>query len=355
MDKYIMDGNKLIWHMQRVIDHFDKGERVAPIHMDIGATATCNSDCIYCYAKHQKHKGEILDKDVFLKLMAEAPGVGIKSIAIIGDGEPTLNPALYEAVKIGKDNGLDLSVGTNGVALNPIKTDALLKNCVWVRFNLSAGTREGYKVVHQKDNWDIVSANIRDAVNIKKLKGYTCTIGLQMVLVPQCIDQVIPEAKFAIEAGVDYLVVKQYSDPLCSDMVGVDRDWYKAEETQKILKTAEEMSTDKTQIIIKWGLLQWHDTKPFKHCLDLPLLIESSGTGKVYPCGYHFRNPKFELGDLNTQSIGEIINSDKYWNLIKYMREEHVVGKDCHGACRHDRTIEFINNYLNKSEHVNFI
>ena len=70
MDKYIMDGNKLIWHMDRVIDHFDKGKRIAPIHMDIGVTATCNSDCIYCYAKHQGHKGEILDKDIFLKLMA---------------------------------------------------------------------------------------------------------------------------------------------------------------------------------------------------------------------------------------------------------------------------------------------
>jgi len=355
MDKYCYDGTKLLWHIDRVIDHFDKGKRIAPIHIDMGATATCNSDCVYCYAKHQGHGGEILDRDVFLRFMEEAPQVGVKSIAIIGDGEPTLNPALYDAVRVGKENGLDLSVGTNGIALTPEKIEALLKNCVWLRFNLSAGTREGYKLVHGKDNWDRVSHNIRTATLIKKDKGYTCTIGLQMVLIPQCIGEVIPEAEFAVKTGVDYMVVKQYSDPICDKMSQVDRNWYSDDKTKDILKQAESMSTDNTQIIIKWGLMQFHDNKPYKHCVDLPVLIEISGTGKVYPCGYHFRNPKYEMGDLNKQSIGEILDSDRYWDIVRFCREEHIVGKDCHGACRHDRTNEFIWDYLNRPEHINFI
>jgi MoaA/NifB/PqqE/SkfB family radical SAM enzyme len=355
MDKYCYDGTKLLWHMDRVIDHFDKGNRIAPIHIDMGATATCNSDCVYCYAKHQGHGGEILDRDVFLRLMEEAPKVGVKSIAIIGDGEPTLNPALYDAVRVGKENGLDLSVGTNGIALTPEKIDALLKNCVWVRFNLSAGTSEGYKLVHGKDNWDRVSHNIRVATLIKKKNNYACTIGLQMVLIPQCIDEVIPEAKFAVNAGVDYLVVKQYSDPVCDKMAQVNRNWYSDDKTKAILKKAESMSTDKTQIIIKWGLMQFHDNKPYKHCVDTPVLIEISGTGKVYNCGYYFRDPNYELGDLNKQSIGEILDSDRYWEIVKYLREKHIVGKDCHGACRHDMTNCFIWNYLHKPEHINFI
>lgn len=341
--------------MDRVYQHFDKGERIAPIHIDLGVTATCNSDCVYCYAKYQQHKGEILDREAFLRFMAEAPRAGIKSVAIIGDGEPTLNPALYDAVKIGKDNGLDISVGTNGIALTPEKIDALLKNCVWVRFNLSAGTKEGYKTVHGKDNWDRVSQNIRDAVRIKREKGYSCTIGLQMVLIPQCIDEVIPEAKFAIDSGVDYLVVKQYSDPICDKMAQVDRNWYSDPKTQELLRQAEAMSNKATQIIIKWGLLQTHDNKPFKHCVDLPVLVEGSGTGKFYPCGYHFRNPKYEMGDLNKQSIGEILDSDRYWEVVRFCREEHIVGKDCHGACRHDKTCEFIWDYLQPVEHKNFI
>jgi len=355
MDKYRYDGTKLLWHMDRVIEHFDKGKRIAPIHIDMGATATCNSDCVYCYAKHQGHGGEILDRQVFLRLMEEAPKIGIKSIAIIGDGEPTLNPALYDAVRVGKENGLDLSVGTNGIALTPEKIDALLKNCVWLRFNLSAATRDGYKTVHRKDNWEIVKKNIEDAVRIKREKGYICTIGLQMVLVEQCVDQIIPEAQFAVDIGVDYLVIKQYSDTGCPDVVHPKRNWYSSDEVQSLLTEAEMLSNNKTSIIIKWDLMKWGNHKPYKHCWDIPLLIEISGTGKVYSCGYHFRQPEYEMGDLHKQSLEEIINSEKYWEVIRFCREDLVIGKDCVGNCRHDKTNEFMEGYMNPPEHINFI
>lgn len=355
MDKYMMDSSKLLWHMDRVHEHYRDGKRIPPIHMDMGVTSTCNSDCVYCYAKHQRHEGEILDKKVFLRFMEDAPKAGLKSLAIIGDGEPTMNPALYEAVEIGKKNGLDISVGTNGIILGARGIDALLRNCVWIRFNLSAASTDAYRFVHGRNNWGMVSHNIKLACDIKKECGYKCTIGLQMVLVPQCLGEVIPEAEFAIESGVDYLVIKQYSDPICSKMVKVDREWYSYPETVEILKKAESLSTEKTKIIVKWGLMGFHDNKPYKNCVDLPLLIESSGTGKIYPCGYHFRDERYCMGDLNKQSFSEIISSERYWGIIDSMRKDFVVGEGCHGACRHDRTNEFIWNYINKPEHINFI
>ena len=349
-----MDGTKLLWHMDRVIDHYDKGKRVYPIHIDFGATATCNADCCYCFAKHQKHYGEIFPREAFINFMTDAPRLGVKSVAIIGDGEPTLNPALYEAVRAGKLNGLDISVGTNGIALTPEKTDILLANCVWLRFNLSAVTDDKYKEIHGVNQWQKVKRNIEEAVRIKKSKGYKCTIGLQMVLVPQCLDQVIPEAKFAIESGVDYLVIKQFSDPDCKDISKFDLAFYDKEVVNSVLKEAEEMSTEKTQIVPKWDIIKSKGCMLGK-CIDLPLLIEGSGTGKFYPCGYHFRNPRYELGDLTKQTFQEMVESEHYWEVIKDVKENLVVGKDCKGACRHLATNKFINNYLNKPEHINFI
>lgn len=354
MDKYRYDGHKVIYHMERVYEHFRDGKRIPPIYIDLGVTSICNSNCIYCYAIHQKKLGEILPEEIVYKIMEDAPKLGVKSLSVTGDGEPTLNPCLYKAVRIGKDNGLDLSVCTNGVLLDPEKLDTLLATNVWLRFNLSAGTREGYLLVHRKDNWHIVKKNIQDAVRIKREKGYKCTIGLQMVLVPQCFDQIIPEAKFAAETGVDYLVIKQYSDTGCLDMVQVERDWYKNKELNSILKEAEAMSNEVTQIIPKWDLMRW-DSKPYKHCWDIPLLIEISGTGKVYPCGFHFRNPKYEMGDLHKQSLKEIIDSEKYWEVIKFCREDLVIGKDCIGNCRHDKINEFLEDYMDVPEHLNFI
>jgi len=339
--------------MDRVIDHFEKGKRVYPIHIDLGATSTCNANCVYCFAKHQKKLGEVMDWDIFVKFMTDAPKLGVKSVAIIGDGEPTLNPALYKAVEVGNSNGLDISVGTNGILLTPEKIDILLANCVWIRFNLSAIGNK-YKDIHGVDKWDTVKNNIETAVNIKKDKGYKCTIGLQMVLVPECLDQVIPESKFAVDSGVDYFVIKQYSVPGCKEMSQVDMKFYN--QVDGVLKEAELMSTNETQIIPKWGIIHMNQSdKPYKSCVDLPLLIECSGTGKLYPCGYHFRNEKYCLGDLNKQSFQEIVESEHYWSLISSIRNNLVVGKDCKGACRHDKTNEFLNRYIKKTEHINFI
>jgi MoaA/NifB/PqqE/SkfB family radical SAM enzyme len=355
MDKYAYDGTKLLWHMDTIHKHFRDGQRIPPIYIDLGITSVCNSDCIYCYAIHQKKLGEVLPRDVYLKIMADAPKLGVKSLSITGDGEPTMNKHLYEGLIVGKNAGLDLSVCTNGVSLNSDRIDILLATNVWLRFNLSAGTREGYLRVHRKDNWEAVKKNIQDAVRIKRERGYKCTIGLQMVLVPQCYEEILPEAKFAVDTGVDYLVIKQYSDTGCSDMVQVDRDWYKNSTLNFTLKQAEAMSNEVTQIIPKWDLMVWGKDKPYMHCWDIPLLIEISGSGKVYPCGYHFRRPEYEMGDLLKQDLGEIINSEKYWEVVRFCREGLVIGKDCVGNCRHDKTNQFLENYMTPPEHLNFI
>jgi len=350
-----MDSTKLLWHMDRVIDHYDLGKRVYPIHIDFGATATCNANCCYCFAKHQKHYGEIFPRKAFVDFMTDAPRLGVKSVAIIGDGEPLLNPALCEAVMVGKKNGLDISIGTNGIALTPEKADILLSRCVWFRFNLSAVSKEKYKDIHGVDKWETVKENIETAVKIKKAKGYQCTIGLQMVLVPACLDQVIPESKFAIEAGVDYFVIKQFSDPGNKDMVRFNMSFYDKDFVNGILREAEKLSTEQTQIIPKWDIIHMKGNKPYGNCVDLPLLIEGSGTGKFYPCGYLFRNPKYELGDLTKQTFQEMVESEHYWKVIKDVRDNLVIGKDCKGCCRHDATNSFVWKYLHKPEHLNFI
>ena len=130
--------------------------------------------------------------------------------------------------------------------------------------------------------------------------------------------------------------------------------FYDQSEVNSILKSAEEMSTKDTQIIPKWNIIHSKGKMTGK-CVDLPLLIEGSGTGKFYPCGYHFRNPKYEMGDLNKQTFQEMVESARYWEVIKDVKENLVVGRDCLGSCRHQKSNEFLNKYLDKPEHINFI
>ena len=354
-DPYMLDSNKLLYHMDRVLK-WEKGERVAPLLIDIGATKICNIKCKYCYGIYQKMDNSMMiPPEKLVQLFHDAPLLGVKALTLTGDGEPTLNPGMWDALMIGKKNGLDIGIATNGVALNEDKIKVILKTAVWCRFNISAGTKETYKDIHGADYFNRVVDNIVQMRTWKsKLKSNT-TIGLQMVLIPECLDDVIPLAEIAVKYGLDYFVIKQFSDP--GDDVPCEQ--FSPEDFRTIatpiLQQAEAMSKNSTKIIVKWNLLKLMNKRAYDKCIDCPFIFQVSGSSKCYPCGYLFGNDKYCYGDLKHQSLGEIITSEQYWKVVDYMANEHDVHKDCKGCCRHDSTNAWLNKYVDKPQHMNFI
>lgn len=304
-----------------------------------------------------------IQREPLLNTMILAPKIGIKSIAIIGDGEPTCNPNLYDALTIGKENGLDLSISTNGVLLNTDeKILTILKSCVWMRFCISAGTKEGYMKIHQKDKFETVIKNIKRTVELRNQFNINCEIGMQAVFVPTLmLQEMIDESKLAIDLGVDYLVIKQCSlpDDGSTGMSVFDVNQYDSNEVQDTLELCESMSTDKTKIIPKWNLIALKGKKNYKHCASISLISEISGNGDWYPCGYMFGEKEifqqYKFGNLHEQTIEEIYNSDRYWDIIKIMEDEYNVQKDCAGSCRQDKCNEFCYTYRNPPKGINFI
>ena len=43
----ILDGTKLQWHLDRV-EAWERGERIAPITIDMALTRACNYGCNFC-------------------------------------------------------------------------------------------------------------------------------------------------------------------------------------------------------------------------------------------------------------------------------------------------------------------
>jgi sulfatase maturation enzyme AslB (radical SAM superfamily) len=180
---------------------------------------------------------------------------------------------------------------------------------------------------------------------------------MQMVLTPDCFDQILPLSKLAIDLGVDYLQIKQFSDPGDERLHRFDYEKYQYPSVNGELKEAEAMSTDRTNIIIKWGMIndQEGDNRKFEHCNSLPFLFQISGNSKCYPCGYLFNHERYCYGDLKRKSFEEIITSNRYWEIIEHMATDFNVHGACMGNCRHRFILEFLHNYLNVPPHVNFI
>ena len=73
-ERFRFDGHKMLHHLDRV-QAWQRGERFAPIHIDMGLTKFCNTACIYCYAVVQNMtKGAMIQREPLLNYIEDCAG-----------------------------------------------------------------------------------------------------------------------------------------------------------------------------------------------------------------------------------------------------------------------------------------
>jgi len=343
-EKYILDGHKLFWHKDRV-EAWLRGERVAPITIDCALTRACSYRCIYCYGTLQENKGYNLSKDVIFSFLDDAAEIGVKAISFVSDGESSLCPHVYDAILRGKSNGLDMAIGTNGFAIKDERLEEILPALTYFRFNISAGTPERYAYIHGVDvsAYYKVIETIRKCVEIKKKNGLDVTVGLQMVLMPEFAEDILPLTKLGKELGVDYLVIKHCSDDQ-EGSLGVNYDGY--EKLFDLMKEAESYSDEDYLVKAKWSKIISKGRRTYSKCYGAPLIMQMSGSGLVAPCGMLFNDKykdKFHIGNISENSFKEIFYSDRYMEVMnRIASDEFDARKDCGTLCLQHKVNEFL-------------
>jgi len=321
--KLILDGTKIGWHKERV-DAWMRGERIAPITVDMSLTRACNFACNYCFAVLQENDRQIITKETMTRFIDDCAELDVKGISLVSDGESTLHPAYEHSIVYGHAKGISMASGTNGFLLNENRLRTILPALTYLRINITAGEPARYsQIMGVKEEWfHTVCANLRNAVRIKREQGLSVTIGLQMVLMPQYADQVVPLAKLGKDLGVDYLVIKHCSDDE-DGQLGVDYGGY--EKIYPLLKAAEAFSTPTYQVTAKWSKIGDKGKRSYQRCYGPPFLLQISGSGLVAPCGMLFNDQykKFHVGNIVTTPFKEMVYGDRYWEVINYLASEN--------------------------------
>ena len=364
-DEYRMDNNKLVWHKDR-LEAWVKGERIAPLHIDMGISTGCNLACHFCYGVPQGRQGfqarggrsQFMPLDVIKKVFSDAKDVGVRSIALIGEAENTLNSALYPGVEHARDIDLDVSLATHGANFKEENVEPLLTSLQWLRVNISAATAESYMAVHQRPWLDRVLRGTELLVEGKNASGYRngkdlpMTIGYQMVLTDRNFDQVIPMAKLGRKMGVDYTVIKACSDTP-DGRLGTTHDEYL--KLADIFKEAESYSTEDYRVIIRWNKLGNKGNKEYGTCHGTRFIIAISGDGTVFPCGHWFaiERDRFQMGNVYEASFSEIIRSERYWEV---QEEIHTVDlRYCETNCRQHAVNQTLHEIQNESDPTGYV
>ncbi len=342
-NELILDGHKLAWHQER-LDAWLKGERVAPITIDCALTRACTYRCVYCYGQLQANDEKKMTRDVIFRFLDDAAEIGVKAVSFVSDGESTCSPHFYDAVLRGKENGLDMAVGTNGYMLKDERLEEILPALTYIRFNISAGEPERYAGIHgcKVSAYHKVLKTIRECVGIKSRMGLGVTIGLQMVLLPEFEDQIIPLAKLGKTLGVDYLVIKHCSDDE-DGTLGVDYEKYYG--MVEILKEAESYSSPPYIVRVKWSKIMSGGKRRYKKCYGPPLIAQFSGSGLVAPCGMLFNEKysRYHIGNITETPFKEIWKSDRYWEVMRMIRSDGFNPQiDCGTLCLQHKVNEYL-------------
>jgi MoaA/NifB/PqqE/SkfB family radical SAM enzyme len=319
----ILDSHKLSWHYDRVAA-WEAGERIAPVSVDMSLTRACSAMCSFCYAMMQESQARSSIKESHaLNLLDDFAEMGVRSVSLVSDGESTISKAYVPFIQHAAKLGINIGNATNAWEWEPEKIEAVLPHMTWLRFTVAAGRPESYAKIMYKgpehtEVFDRAMSHIRYAVELKRKKNLPVTLGIQMVLMPELKDEILPFAQLGIDLGVDYAVIKHCSDDE-QGTLGIDYSQYEA--LHPLLEQAETMSTEQTKIIVKWSKIKDGDTPTYQRFYGPQFLLQISGSGLVAPSGMFFnaRYSKLHIGNFTEDRMKDVLKSDHYWRVMNYL------------------------------------
>lgn len=195
---------------------------LAPLSINLDLTTACNYACDHCIDwdilnSREKHEDEELRASV--QRMAER---GLRSVILIGGGEPTLYPGFVAFVQFLKQLGLAVAVVSNGS-----RGDRLLQAAPyftdgdWVRLSLDSGSNEVFRRMHNPSSKTLSLDEICAWMPKIKAANPAVQLGFSFVItwkggsrgdvkIVENIHEMVMAAQRASDAQFDYISFKPF-------------------------------------------------------------------------------------------------------------------------------------------------
>jgi MoaA/NifB/PqqE/SkfB family radical SAM enzyme len=343
----LLDHSKVGWWKDRVLA-WERGEKIAPITMDVAWTRKCQAACHFCAAQSQSSEGGEITREIAFQFLEDAAEIGVKGISLISDGESSMVPFYADSIEYGAKLGIKMGVGTNGITLVKPMLEHILPHLTYCRFNFSAGERKRYAEIMglKQPIYDRVIQNIRDTMEIVRRDNLSCNVNMNLVSEPRDADQLLPFARLAKELRVHYAIIKHCA-PDDDGMVKVDYKEY--EPLYEVFRQCEELSDleNNFRVVSKWARIATAGKRDYNKCFGTPFILQMSGNGLIAPCGPLFNEKyrAFHIGNITTERFKDMFNSDRYWDVINYLGSDDFNPQD---RCRVNCLQHWTNDWLFK-------
>jgi len=268
-------------------------------YVSIEALAVCNHGCYFCPVSHAPREPTRMPTELFERVIGEIAALGhpIEGVVMNHYNEPTADSRYLDQVRCIMDAGLPPATLSNGTGLTPKRVDSLLEmgGLHYLCVNISSLDRDRYKQQRGKDHLPLVLDNL----------DYMATrpVAATMELVVLGTGDQAHKDEFepiAARFADTRFEVKPFE---VNDRAGYLDIGIKAEDETALLGGCEQMGS-----------------RPINH-------IHISARGRCILCCQDY-DEKWEVGDLNTQSLTEILGGDEFARVRRWVYGLEEAPKD---------------------------
>jgi pyruvate-formate lyase-activating enzyme len=199
-------------------------EATGPISINLDLTVACNYRCPHCVDADILNTGYRYRFEDVRRSLVVMRMTGLRSVILIGGGEPTIHPHFVDVVRVIKALGLQCGIVSNG-GNNEVLEEAApaLERGDWIRLSLDAASNDVFRAMHLPRKRTLTLEHICAGVSPIKAANPDVSIGFSFIVagpgasvagrpVPENIDEIASAAKLAKDSRFDYISFKPLLD-----------------------------------------------------------------------------------------------------------------------------------------------
>jgi len=344
---------KIVHHLDKLIE-LKNNKPCVPLQVQMVPSNICNQRCTFCayrmpdYLSNESFNDrEMLSYEKIIETLDCMVRMGVPSIQYTGGGEPLVHPRIKDIFKATLNKKIELSLVSNGQALNEELCE-LLSESAWLRISVDSGSGQLYSLIRNvsKSKFDIVLNNIRTLVKYKKSN----IIGVGYVVEKENYKEILEAAKLFKDIGVDNFRISAAFTPM-----GYKYFDSFMSEAKELCLAAQSLSTESFTVFNLFNdrvIDTFEGSQDYSFCPIKDLLTYIGADYSVYTCCTHAYNKLGLIGSLKEMYFENLWNSQSKIDMFS----NHDPRKICQHPCMYKGKNEFINYCIKpQPKHINFI
>lgn len=359
--------SKLAFHRGKLED-IAQGRITSPLYVRVKPTNVCNHRCFYCsydpslgyILSEGFHRNDFIPGEKMLEVLDDFRDMRVRAVTFSGGGEPLCYPYIENAMKRTLDNGIDLSIITNGQLLEGRRSE-LLRQAKWVRISANASDAETFEKIRRKPQrmFYQLSDNMAE---FARTKNPECELGALVVINAVNYNRVYDITKFFKELGLDN--VRFLPAWIPDDFFGYHSS-LRPVVVEQIKKAQAELQDDRFRIYDDYEehfKFAGVEERTYGRCFMIEVQPVIAADCGVYACQDKTYTQSGFLGSIKDTSFRRLWESEE---LQKRIREFDPKTSCCHHCSKDNRNIsigqiitdlDHLDRYLPESDkHKNFI